>query len=213
MSEAEKKGLADPGPWSRLLDAKTPEEALAHLERAMAMDSMYVKDANFQLGFLFFARRDYPSAMPFFQAAIKADSTFVPGLLNLGLCQLQNKDQSGAIETLRRVVVLNPSENRARIWIGQTLAAMDSLPEAFEMYQSAMAQDSTNADAYRGAGLVLLLQKNCADAEGYLEKATQLDPENLPGHIWLGQVFDRHRVPRQDRVNATDTPDEPSASK
>jgi len=164
-------------------------KAVSHLSRAIAMDSTFIKDANFQLGFLFFARRDYPSAMPFFQASVKVDSTFVPALLNLGLCQLQAKDQSAAIETLRRVIVSNPNENRARIWIGQTLAAMDSLPEALEMYQSAIAQDSTSADAFRGAGLVLLLQKNCAEAEGYLEKGTELDPENLPGHIWLGQAY------------------------
>jgi tetratricopeptide (TPR) repeat protein len=57
------------------------------------------------------------------------------------------------------------------------------------MYQSAIAQDSTNAEAYRGAGVVLLLQKNWPEAATYLEHAVQLDPTNLQGHVWLAQAY------------------------
>lgn len=164
-------------------------KAVTRLTRAIQADSSFVKDANFQLGFLYFARRDYGAATPYFEAALKADSAFVPALLNLGLCKLQAKDPNGAIETLRRALDANPNETRARIWIAQTLTSLDSLPEAFETYQVAIAQDSTNADAHRGAGLVLLLQKNWAEAQTYLEHAVALQPDNLPGHIWLGQAY------------------------
>lgn len=164
-------------------------KAVLRLTRALEADSAFVKDANFQLGFLFFARQDFAGATPYFEAALRADSAFVPALLNLGLCKLQAKDPNGGIETLRRALDANPKETRARIWIAQTLTSLDSLPEAFEMYQSVIAQDSTYAEAFRGAGLVLLLQKNWADAQTYLQQAVAIDPTNVPGHIWLGQAY------------------------
>src|SRR2546428_140805 len=79
------------------------------------------KDANFQLGFLYFARKDFPGAIPYFEAALKADSAFMPALLNIGLAKLAVKEPSAGIAYLRRALDVNPKENRARIWIAQTL--------------------------------------------------------------------------------------------
>ncbi|HYQ95823.1 MAG TPA: tetratricopeptide repeat protein [Candidatus Eisenbacteria bacterium] len=168
---------------------KDSAKAVPQLTRAVAMDSTLSKDANFQLGFLYFARKDFPGAIPYFEAALKADSAFMPALLNIGLAKLAVKEPSAGIAYLRRALDVNPKENRARVWIAQTLTSLDSLPEALDMYQSAIAQDSTNAEAYRGAGVVLLLQKRWADAIPYLEKANEVEPANLQGHIWLAQAY------------------------
>ena len=89
---------------------------------------------------------------------------------------------------LRRALALNPKDNRPRIWIAQTLTALDSLPEAMDMYQQAILADSS-AEAFRGAGVVMLLQKNWADAIPYLQRAVQAEPDNLQGHVWLAQAY------------------------
>jgi tetratricopeptide (TPR) repeat protein len=172
-------------------------KAVPQLTRAVAMDSTLAKDANFQLGFLYFARKDFPGAIPYFEASLRADSTFMPALLNLGLADLAVKKPNEGVFYLRRALDVNPKENRARIWIAQTLTSLDSLPEAQEMYQSAIVPDSTtseagkavNADGYRGVGVVLLLQKNWPDAIPPLEHAVQIEPENIQGHIWLAQAY------------------------
>ena len=169
--------------------AKDSAKAVPQLARASQMDSSLAKDANFQLGFLYFARQDHARAIPYFETALKADSTYMPALLNLGLALLAVKQPVAGVDVLRRALAANPKETRARVWIAQTLTSLDSLPEAFDMYQSAIAQDSTNAEAYRGAGVVLLLQKNWPEAAIYLERAVQLDPANLQGHVWLAQSY------------------------
>jgi tetratricopeptide (TPR) repeat protein len=172
-------------------------KAVPQLTRAIAMDSTLSRDANFQLGFLYFARKDFAGAIPYFQASLRSDSTFMSSLLNIGLAELAVKQPNEGIAYLRRALDVNPKENRARIWIAQTLTSLDSLPEAQEMYQSAIVEDSTsaeanravNADGYRGVGVVLLLQKNWPDAIPPLEHAIQIDPENIQGHIWLAQAY------------------------
>ena len=178
--------------------SKDSAKAVPQLTRAVAMDSTFAKDANFQLGFLYFARKDFQGAIPYFEASLRADSAFMPALLNLGLADLAVKKPNEGIFYLRRALDVNPKENRARIWIAQTLTSLDSLPEAQEMYQSAIVpEDSTaaeaaravNADAFRGVGVVLLLQKNWPDAIPPLEHAIQIDPQNIQGHIWLAQAY------------------------
>lgn len=168
---------------------KDSAKAVPQLTRAAAMDSTKAKDANFQLGFLYFARRDFAGAIPYFEAALRADSVFLPALMNIGLAKLAMKEPTEGNTYLRRAIEVNPKDPRPRIWIAQTLTSLDSLPEALEMYQSAIAQDSVNAEAYRGGGVVLLLQKNWGDAIPYLERGVQLEPENLQGHIWLAQAY------------------------
>jgi len=46
-----------------------------------------------------------------------------------------------------------------------------------------------SSDLFRGAGVVLLLQKNWGDAIPYLERGVALEGDNLQGHIWLAQAY------------------------
>jgi tetratricopeptide (TPR) repeat protein len=168
---------------------KDSAKAVPQLTRAVAMDSTLAKDANFQLGFLYFARKDFAGAIPYFEASLRSDSAFVPALMNIGLAEYAVKQPNVGNDYLRRALALSPKDNRPRIWIAQTLTSLDSLPEAQEMYQEAVEQDSTNADAYRGVGVVYLLQKNWPDAIPPLERASQIEPEHIQGLIWLAQAY------------------------
>ena len=194
-----------------MADSLTPEEklkigtlyvanqdsakAVPLLMKAAEEDPKFARDATFQLGFLFFARQDFRSATPYFIETLKTDSTFIPALLNLGLSQLQIGEKSGAIETLRRALVLKPNDVRTMVWIGQTLMQMepDSLPVALENFQRAAGVDSSNADALRGAGLSLLLMDNCTEALAYLERGTTVQPDHVQGHIWFAQALSKCR--------------------
>ena len=175
--------------------ADDSSRAVEHLTRAVQQDSTMTKDANFQLGYMFFVRRDYASAVPYFEQTLKADSAFVPALQNLALCKLQLGQKSEAIEVLRRSLAVKPNDARAMIWIGQTMLTMepDSLPVALDVYREAIVVDSTNADAYRGAGLALLLMDNCSEAQNYLNQGANLDPTHVQGHIWLAQSYSKCR--------------------
>jgi len=167
-------------------------KAVPLLTRAAEEDSTLRKDANFQLGFLFFARRDYAAANPYFEKTLEIDSTFMPAMLNLGLSRLQVSDKDGALEVLRRALVVNPREVRAYNWIGQTLLTMDdpdSVATAIDVYRQAISVDSSNTDGWRGAGLAYLLQKDCANAIPFLEKGTELDADHVQGRVWLAQAY------------------------
>jgi len=170
-------------------------KAVPLLQRAAQDDPTLTRDANFQLGFLYFKNQNFPASTPYFEQAITADSTFVPALLNLGLAKMQMKQNSEAIEYLRRAVALRPNDKansvRARVWIGQILMQMpaDSLPVALQTFQEAAAVDSTNGDAIRGAGLSLLLMDNCPSSLEWLQRAAALEPNHLQGHVWLAQGY------------------------
>jgi len=69
----------------------------------------------------------------------------------------------------------------------------DSLPVALDVYRAAIAADSASGDAYRGAGLALLLMDNCSEATIYFEQAANLEPQHVQGHIWLAQAHSKCR--------------------
>lgn len=170
-------------------------KAIEHLSRAVAQDSSLTKDANFQIGYMFFARKDFAASVPYFEQTLQADSAFVPALLNLALAKLQLSEKSPAIEIFRRALTVKPNDARVMIWIAQTMLTMepDSLPVALDLYRAAIAADSTSGDAYRGAGLALLLMDNCSEATIYFEQAAEKEPQNVQGHIWLAQAHSKCR--------------------
>ena len=192
--------------YASVADTLTPEErlrigtiyvslgdsakAIPLLTSAARDDSSFQRDANFQLGFMYFANKDYASSVPYFVQVLEADSVFVPALLNLGLAKMQLKENSQAIEYLRRAIAAKPAETRARVWVGQVLMSMgpDSLPVALETFREAATVDSSNGDAIRGAGLALLLMDNCADASEWLARGTATEPDHVQGHVWLAQA-------------------------
>jgi tetratricopeptide (TPR) repeat protein len=111
----------------------------------------------------------------------------------------QSVDLVAHLRANRDRFVIKPNDARAMVWIAQTMMSMepDSLPGALDMYREAVAADSTSGDALRGAGLALVLMDNCTEAQGYLERATVLDPQHVQGHIWLAQTYSKcHDIPR-----------------
>jgi tetratricopeptide (TPR) repeat protein len=171
--------------------ASDSANAVLHLNRAAALDSTYEKDVGFNLGYLFFAKQDFASSVPYFEQALRADSTFLPALLNLGLAKLQLQQRPEAIYYLRRALVLKPNDARTMVWIAQTQLQMepDSLPVALQLFRDAAVADPQNGDALRGAGLALLLMDQCTDATDYLKKAATVDDQHVQGHIWLAQSY------------------------
>jgi tetratricopeptide (TPR) repeat protein len=171
------------------------EKAVPLLTKAVERDSSLEAAAKFQLGTLYFKAQNYAAAVPYFEQAVAADPQFVPALLNLGLAKMQLKEQSQAVEYLRRAIALKPNDKataaRAYVWIGQILMSMpsDSLPVALQAFQAAAAIDSANGDAIRGAGLSLLLMDNCAEALQWLNRGTEVDPDHIQGHTWLAQGY------------------------
>ena len=163
--------------------------AVLHLNKAAAQDSTYRMNAKFNLGFLFFSKQDFASAVPYFEQALQVDSTFLPALLNIGLAKLQLQQRPEAIYYLRKALLIKP-EARTMVWIGQTMLQMepDSLPVALQMFRDAATLDPQNGDALRGAGLALLLMDQCTDATDYLKKAAVVDDQHVQGHIWLAQA-------------------------
>jgi superkiller protein 3 len=169
--------------------------AVPLLESAAREDTSFARDANFNLGFLYFKNQEYAASVPYFEKTIQVDPEFVPALLNLGLAKMQMKQNSEAIGYLRQAVALKPNDKtnavHARVWVGQILMQMeaDSLPAALQSFQEAAAADSANGDALRGAGLAYLLMDNCANALDWLGRGTQVEPEHVQGHIWLAQGY------------------------
>ena len=88
---------------------------------------------------------NYPAALSYFQAAEKADPTFIHGaelregvLSYVGRAQYLTKDYAGARQTLEKALAQHRSDNVARLYLGLTLYRLGDQKAALANIQSGM---------------------------------------------------------------------------
>lgn len=101
-------------------------------------------------------------------------------------------DPRAAVQHYRRVLVLAPGNNAARIALGVCWQRLDDLPAAVEIYRAALVQDPDADDAWSNLGLALAALGQTADAVAALEKAVSLVPNDAATRCNLGTALQKH---------------------
>jgi tetratricopeptide (TPR) repeat protein len=182
-----------------LLAKDERDEARTNLETAASLDSS-LADAYFGIGRLDILEKDYAAAeQNLIQATMLNPST--PGwvYLNLGVAQLQlageevdekaKRSRYGqAIRSFSKSAEFDPKSAQARVYLGQTYAILDRADDAVKAYQEALSLDATNAGALKGLGFILIRNQRYAEAEQYLQKASEGNASDAGTWVLLGQA-------------------------
>jgi tetratricopeptide (TPR) repeat protein len=119
---------------------------------------------------------------------IDADSPRMHVLLGDILRQTRRWDDAEA--EYRRAVALDPTSHAARLSLAIVLFSELKNDEAFNIDRGLLAEDPNDPAANLLAGEILVQRSTYAEAEPYLLKCGNLEPEFLPRvHALLGQVF------------------------
>lgn len=89
-----------------------------------------------RLGRLFYSRRRYRDALPFYELAAEASPEWSETWFGLGACQWSLKQAASAEAALRRAVDLAPEDWQARQFLGCVLCDMGRKDEARTMLES-----------------------------------------------------------------------------
>nr|OLE97402.1 MAG: hypothetical protein AUG75_08760 [Cyanobacteria bacterium 13_1_20CM_4_61_6] len=204
---------ADQKDWTKALDyfqrgEPTPRDMLligqmyvfqGNLERA---DSIYraiidrdstARDAQFamgELGKLRFRQKDYPTALTLLQRRIALDPNNGEAYYYIGLSYKEMKQYSEALAALRQAATIDTAKAERHFWLGILYAQQDSVPEAKRALLRSVELDSTSktaAVAYRQLGFYRLLEKDWNGAIALLERAVQINAQDVQAWVWLGQ--------------------------
>lgn len=152
-------------------------------------------DLHVALGNLLLRARpaDDPAAMDHFQAALEMNPDQPHALRGLALAMWRNSNETEAIETLERAVALPDIDVPASTMLGSLLMDQylsdspeeiiregDEVPEvlqhAREQFERALSVEDSNPFALYGLGTTLVLSGEYDEAQGYLERSTELSP-------------------------------------
>jgi tetratricopeptide (TPR) repeat protein len=97
----------------------------------------------------------------------------------------------------RKAVALDPKSHSARLSLAIVLFTELKNDEAFDIDRSLLAEDLNDPEANLLAGEILVQQNRYAEAEPYLSKCRNLQPEFVPRlHALLGRVYaETDRIP------------------
>lgn len=218
----------DPGPKEYLLMA----QMFVFLGQSSRADSIYqsivsrdstTADARFalnEMGKQRFRLKDWEGALAVFQRRIALDPNGAEAYYYIGLSQKELKRYTEALDALRKSVAQDSARADRFFWLGVLHDQQKAIPDARAAFERAIALDDSSklaGKARRQLGFYLLLDKDWAGAIGHLERAVELDNQDVQALVWLGQGYqnagNREKAMEAYRRALALDPNQPEASK
>lgn len=164
-----------------------PKEAEVELQAALEKDASNAL-AQLQLARLYRAQRRFAEALPFYQAASKAE----PGNLEyaegyIGTLVASGK-MSDALSVVEAANARFPGNPRIAFLFGQIEEARDNAAGAESHYKRAIAADPAYHEAQLQLARFYLRFRRIAEARGQLEEAVAKAPQSPDVHAGLGEL-------------------------
>jgi tetratricopeptide (TPR) repeat protein len=160
-----------------LLESKRYDEALLHLNRAVAIQpANEMTHKNLWRLWREQGRADQLTAA--LRESIRVWPTFVDAHFLLAAQLSQAGDQAGAKSEYLRALELRPDHSGALTNLGHILAREGRIPEALARYEAATRADPSNAIAWRSWAVLLHEQGHRDEALDKLRQTFRLDPND-----------------------------------
>ncbi len=184
--------------WNKRTEADL-NTSLEYFHRAVTLEPTYalayagLSDAYIMFGiFGLRAPSDaYPKAKAAALRAIELDDTLAEAYDALAHVKVSlDWDISGALESYRRAIDLNPNYSLGRRGYGYLLSMVQQHAEAIAQLQLARDSDPLSVPVNAFLSLVLLKARQYGEAIAASNKTVELEPENPLGHWILARALD-----------------------
>lgn len=135
-----------------------------------------------------------PKAKDALLKALALDDSLAEAHTSLGwILEVFDWDWAGSEKELKRAIDLNPNDATAHHRYAIHLAAMGRLPEALSEMHQAQRLDPLAPVMMTSTGWVLLRGRSPDEAMLECQKALDLDPKFVRGHLCLGEAYEEKR--------------------
>lgn len=131
-----------------------------------------------ELGAGYFAQNQMAIALEEFNEAVKFDSNYAPAHNGLGMVYSALGEDAKADASFKRSISLDPGNSESRNNYGTYLCSRNRIDESVSQFMEAVRNPlySTPEAAYLNAGICSLRKQDVKAAEGYLQRALQIQP-------------------------------------
>lgn len=133
-------------------------------------------DAWLQLGQVAELQKD-TAALTFYSNALHVDSTSIEALHHIAFFYQNNGKTPKALETYRKMSIMNPNYTSSYLNAGLIYLHLDSLKQAYDNFNILINIDRTNPKGYYYRGYVNYLTGNKENARSDFEQTLKIDPE------------------------------------
>jgi len=165
-------------------------EAADALSQAIALNPNNF-DAQFYLGRVQYAMKDYAGAAKSFRAAIKLNPQHAEARFFLGTALELAGDSNAAMAEYQSLIKDDPNSVMGQLGLGALLVKQGKIDEALTALQRAVALDPKEFEAHWALGRALALKERYADAAQSFQTAVALAPNRSDAHYQLGLALRR----------------------
>ena len=172
--------------YVRGLMAITEDQKVKLFTQATRLDDHF-SQPNFQLGRIFFAKKDYESAGQWLSRVSKGDSHFLEAAFLRGICKYHEGDFDGSIDQLKMVsgeIPLNEVYNN----LGAALSRKND-PAAGDDFKKALDGDESDPDYWFNYGYWLWRQGQFTVAAQKFRAVLDRSPSDQEATIMLGRCL------------------------
>ncbi len=165
-------------------------EASEALAQAVALDAANF-DAQFYLGRVQYAMKDYAGAVKSLRAAVALQQNHAQARFFLGTALEAAGDSGAALKEYQELIKIDPQSAYGQVGLGALLVKQGKITEAIDALQRATALDAGNFEAHLALGRALALSERFAEAVESLKKAVELLPDRPEAHYQFGLALRR----------------------
>jgi tetratricopeptide (TPR) repeat protein len=172
--------------YVRGLMASNPDQKIKLFSQSVKLDDHFSEPA-FQLGRLYFQRREYKTAEQWLGKVSNIDSHYMEGSFLLGICRYQDNDFDGAIQQFRLVladVPLNEVYNN----LGAALSRKND-PASADNFRKALEGDEADPDYWFNLGFALWKQRDFTQAAEKFRATLDRSTNDQDATFFLGRCL------------------------
>lgn len=136
--------------------------------------------------------KDYDAAMSIYKSVLQKDSGDHESALEIGIILSWKKKFKEAVSQLTSLIDSKPEEEweiKARLQRAKVLSWQKYFKKSIDEYESVLALDASNMEAYLGIGTVLEWQGKYKEARANYQKALTADPQSAEIKDRLNQLM------------------------
>ena len=175
--------------YVRGLLAATPDQRHLFFTRAARLDGHYSQPC-FQLGKIFWDKKDYKVAAGWLERVTRSDPHFLEAQFFLGLCRYNMANFSGAEECFQTVATAVPL-NEVYNDLGAAQSRLNEFDAALASFRKALEGDTGDPDYHFNVGYCLWRGKQFEDAVESFRAVVERSPSDAEATSLLGRALKR----------------------
>jgi tetratricopeptide (TPR) repeat protein len=179
--------------YVRGLLATSPEQRHRFFTQAARLDDHYSQPC-FQLGMIYWERKDYKVAIGWLERVSRADPHYLESQYFLGLCKHYSGDFAGAEQAFQIVAAAMPL-NEVFNNLGAVQGRRNNAAAAIASFQKALEGDSADPDYHFNLGYTLWRTGKYSEAVESLRAAVARNPNDAEATSLLGRAL-KQEAPR-----------------